>query len=192
MAAGDKAQRAVVLAVVRQEIVEVGRVGLRREGRHLELRPVAVDAGARLALPLQPAVAEAEDAARAKQILNEAERRRVRHHRLEHRIVPEHEAHQLLPVAEDFSKAVLAALLALAGDADEGVADGAVLFRRAHRVRRQYRETEGFEFGDVLEQVELLQLAIKWRQRLGGSPVLDLHGPFLCRGKCERQYTGNK
>ena len=160
MAAGDEAQCAVVLAVVRQEIVEVGRVRLRWKGRHLELRPVAVDARARLALPFQPAVAETEDAARAEQVFDEAERRRMRHHRLECGIVPEHEAHQLLAVAKHLRKAVLAALLALTGDADEGVADGAMLFRRANRLRRQHREAEGFEFGDMLEKVELLQFAV--------------------------------
>ena len=179
MAAGHEAQGAVFLRVVREQVVEVGRVRFGRERGHLELRPIAMHAGARLSRALHPAVAQAQDALAAEQVLDEAERRRVDDDLLEQRIVPEHEPQQLLIVREDAGQFRLRAALALAGHAEQSVADGFVLLRRPHLLRRQNGEAERLQLRHVFQQVELLELAVERRQGLRGRPVFDIHAASI-------------
>ena len=105
---------------------------------------------------------------------------------LEQRIVPEHEAHELLAVAKDLRQLRRRDALAFASHAQQGFADGFVLLHRADFLRRQHGEAEGFQLGDMFEQVELLEFAVERRQRLRRGPVFDLHGAII------RRYLGGK
>jgi len=134
-----------------------------------------VHAGARLAPAFQPAVAQAQNAVDAEQVLDEAKSGGLHHDVLEHRIVPKHEAHQFLAVGENLGQCRLVALLALAGDAQEGVANGFMLLGWPCFVGWQHGEPERFEFCDVFNEVELFQFAVERRECLRGRPVLNIH-----------------
>ena len=82
---------------------------------------------------------------------------------------------RLLAVGEHLGERGLVALPSLAGDLHERVADGCMLFRRPHRLRRQNGEPERFEFRNVFEEPKLLEFAVERRECLGGRPVLDVH-----------------
>ena len=100
MTAGHEGETTVFLGVVRQDVVEVGAIGLHRHGRHVELCPVCMDAGARRTLALDPGVAQTQDAIRADQPLDETQRCRIEYQLFEYCVVPQNESKQLLAIAE--------------------------------------------------------------------------------------------
>ena len=94
---------------------------------------------------------------------------------LEDRVVPKHEPHQLLAVAEHLGQFGLGAFLAFARDPQQRLANGLVLLGRTDHIGGQHREPERVEFGDVLQEMQLLQFPVERRQGFRRGPVFDLH-----------------